>query len=55
MQLYYASASPFARKVMVTLHETGQLDDVELLTATAPRWMQPTCPPPITRWANCQP
>ncbi len=34
MQLYYASASPFARKVMVTLHETGQLDDVELLTAT---------------------
>jgi len=33
MQLYYASASPFARKVMVTLHETGQLDDVELLSA----------------------
>ncbi|HHI69994.1 MAG TPA: glutathione S-transferase [Rhodobacteraceae bacterium] len=34
MQLYYASASPFARKCIVTLHETGQLDDVELVTAT---------------------
>jgi len=34
MQLYYASASPFVRKVMVTLHETGQLDDVELVPAS---------------------
>ena len=33
MQLYYASTSPFARKTIVTLHETGQLDDVELVTA----------------------
>jgi len=34
MQLFYASASPFVRKVMVTLHETEQLDDVELINAT---------------------
>lgn len=34
MQLFYAAASPFVRKVMVTLHETGQLDDVELVDAT---------------------
>ncbi|WP_456391280.1 glutathione S-transferase [Profundibacter sp.] len=33
MQLFYAAASPFVRKVMVTLHETGQLDDVELIDA----------------------
>jgi len=31
MKLFYAQASPFVRKVMVTLHETGQVDDVELL------------------------
>lgn len=29
MQLYFAPASPFARKTRVTLHETAQLDDVE--------------------------
>lgn len=29
MQLIYAAASPFVRKVSVTLHETGQLEDVE--------------------------
>lgn len=34
MQLYHAPASPFVRKVMVTLHETGQLDEVELVSAT---------------------
>jgi len=34
MQLFYAAASPFVRKVMVTLHETEQLDDVELVDAT---------------------
>jgi len=33
MQLFYAAASPFVRKVMVTLHETEQLDDVELVDA----------------------
>ncbi|MBE1281942.1 MAG: glutathione S-transferase [Rhodobacteraceae bacterium] len=30
MKLYFASASPFVRKVMVLLHETGQLEDVEI-------------------------
>ncbi|SDI99266.1 glutathione S-transferase [Aliiruegeria lutimaris] len=32
MQLYHSPASPFVRKVMVTLHETGQLDEVELIS-----------------------
>jgi len=37
MQLVYASASPFVRKVSVVLHETGQQDDVTLLPVqTAP-------------------
>ena len=31
MKLYYSPTSPYVRKVMVLLHETGQLDDVELL------------------------
>ena len=34
MQLFHATASPFVRKVMVVLHETGQIDDVDLVTAT---------------------
>ncbi|MFD0981828.1 glutathione S-transferase [Tropicimonas aquimaris] len=33
MQLYHSPTSPFVRKVMVTLHETGQLDDVEIVPA----------------------
>lgn len=33
MQLFHASASPFVRKVMVVLHETGQLGDVEIRPA----------------------
>lgn len=33
MRLYYNAASPFVRKVMVTLHETGKLDRVELVPA----------------------
>jgi glutathione S-transferase len=33
MQLFFASASPFVRKVVVLLHETGQLEDVELVAA----------------------
>lgn len=37
MKLYSAGPSPFARKVLVLLHETGQMADVELLTiATTP-------------------
>lgn len=31
MKLLHSPASPFVRKVVVLLHETGQLDDVELL------------------------
>lgn len=30
MKLYYFPTSPYVRKVMVLLHETGQLDDVEI-------------------------
>ncbi|MFV0359756.1 glutathione S-transferase [Tropicimonas sp.] len=33
MQLYYSRTSPFVRKVMVTLIETGQSGDVELISA----------------------
>ncbi|GHF33036.1 glutathione S-transferase [Seohaeicola zhoushanensis] len=37
MKLSHSPASPYVRKVMVVLHETGQLDDVELVpTATTP-------------------
>ena len=31
MKLYHFPTSPFVRKVMVTLHETGQLDNVEIV------------------------
>lgn len=34
MDLFYSDASPFARKVLVTLHETGQRDDVTLVSST---------------------
>lgn len=33
MQLFDNPASPFCRKVKVVLHETGQIDDVEMLFA----------------------
>ncbi|UWR24061.1 glutathione S-transferase [Sulfitobacter sp. S190] len=33
MKLYYAPTSPYVRKVMIVLHETGQMDDVELVNA----------------------
>ena len=32
MKLAYSPTSPYVRKIMVLLHETGQLDDVELET-----------------------
>lgn len=32
MKLRYSSTSPFVRKVTVALHETGQMDKVELVT-----------------------
>lgn len=31
MKLFYSPASPYVRKVMVLLHETGQIDDVEIV------------------------
>lgn len=34
MKLYSSQTSPFARKVRILLHETGQLDDVEIVAAT---------------------
>lgn len=30
VKLFYSQTSPYVRKVMVLLHETGQLDDVAL-------------------------
>ena len=37
MKLTYSPASPFVRKVVAVLHETGQTDDVELIeVATTP-------------------
>ncbi len=33
MKLFHNPASPFVRKVMMVLHETGQLGDVELVAA----------------------
>ena len=35
MQLLMAGPSPFVRKVLVLLHETGQANDVELVQVTA--------------------
>ncbi|MCA0942858.1 glutathione S-transferase N-terminal domain-containing protein [Salipiger pacificus] len=31
MKLHWSPRSPFVRKVMITLHETGRLDEVELM------------------------
>lgn len=33
MKLFYAPTSPYVRKCMIVLHETGQLDDVTLVDA----------------------
>ena len=34
MKLFHSPTSPYVRKVMVVLHETGQLEDVSLQTAS---------------------
>ena len=34
MRLYFSPTSPYVRKVMVLLHETGQLAEVELVTGS---------------------
>lgn len=48
MKLYYADASPFARKTVVVLHETGQVDDVEIINAA----LSPLNPPEDYRAKN---
>lgn len=51
MKLFDNAASPFCRKVRVVLHETGQLDAVELVHATgnpvAPTAAAPTAQNPL--------
>ena len=44
MKLYHSPMSPFVRKVMVLLVETGQLSDVEIVPVTTT---------PITPMAGC--
>lgn len=48
MKLVYASASPFVRKVMALMHETGQTDQVELM----PVMTTPVSTPTEVRAAN---
>ncbi|WP_336739867.1 glutathione S-transferase [Aureimonas altamirensis] len=40
MKLYYSATSPYARKVMIVAHETGQAGDIEII---------PSAPHPIDR------
>lgn len=48
MQLISAGPSPFARKVRVLLHETGQNEDIERIDVTS----SPTAPHPTITAAN---
>lgn len=48
MKLYYAPASPYARKVLILLHETNQLDDVQIQDVAA----KPTATPPELQASN---
>ena len=48
MKLYSASASPFARQVLVVLHETGQMEDVEIRSLTT----APTTPAEDLKGSN---
>jgi glutathione S-transferase len=48
MKLYYSSASPYARKVLVVAHEAGLDKRIELLPAT----VVPTKPEPTVSKAN---
>lgn len=48
MKLIQAPASPFVRKVLVTLHETGQLDEVEMVRVRT----SPLAVDPAARAAN---
>ena len=44
MKLYFSPTSPYVRKVMVLLHETDQLQDVELLSVVQATPMSPAEP-----------
>lgn len=35
MQLFYSTASPYARKALITAHEAGIVDQIEIITTTA--------------------
>jgi glutathione S-transferase len=48
MRLTYAPTSPYVRKVVVLLHETGQVDDVELIPVVT----TPMAPADAVRTAN---
>lgn len=48
MKLIQAPASPFARKVLITLHETRQIDEVEMVRART----SPLAVDPAVRAAN---
>ncbi|HSF94174.1 MAG TPA: glutathione S-transferase, partial [Thermohalobaculum sp.] len=48
MKLYHSPTSPYVRKVMVTLHLTGQLGDVDLIPGSG----TPLKPNPQTIGAN---
>ncbi|MBY6056509.1 glutathione S-transferase [Leisingera daeponensis] len=48
MKLIYSPSSPFARKVVVLLHETGQLEDVEIQNVTT----TPLNPSPDVKSSN---
>ncbi len=48
MKLLKAGPSPFVRKVLVTLHETGQFDEIEMVDVTA----SPLAPDPALVAAN---
>ncbi|NDW54244.1 glutathione S-transferase [Aliiroseovarius sp. PrR006] len=48
MQLISAGPSPFARKVRVLIHETGQVDDIERIDVMS----SPTAPHPTITAAN---
>lgn len=48
MQLLKAGPSPYVRKVLVTLHETGQFDEIEMVDVTA----SPLQPDPTLLAAN---
>ncbi len=42
MRLYWSARSPFVRKVMITLHETAQLNAVELVETTVAVHLPPS-------------